>query len=98
MRKPVAEEPSVQVELSLAVLRRLLRERSLVASELRYLNSQSCRAARAALLAALTAGGAEHRAREHAAESSGFATGGFGEAKRSKSRLYLVSENFSGRG
>ena len=56
MRKPVAEEPSVQVELSLAVLRRLLRERSLVASELRYLNSQSCRAARAALLAALTAG------------------------------------------
>ena len=53
MHKPVADDASVQVELSVSVLQRLLRERTLVASELRYLNNQSSRAARAALLAAL---------------------------------------------
>ncbi len=71
MHKPVADDASVQVELSVSVLQRLLRERTLVASELRYLNNQSSRAARAALLAALKPGNKARYRSENGAKAGG---------------------------
>ena len=55
MRNSDAPGECVQIELNTAVLRRLLLERNLVASDLRLLNSHSCRAVRHVLLSVLTA-------------------------------------------
>lgn len=75
MHKPVADEPSVQVELSVSVLQRLLRERTLVASELRYLNNHSSRAARDALLAALKPANKARYRNENGAKAGGHGHG-----------------------